>query len=145
MDSFSEKVQFLSSQQRWVWTGIAGGADTILFWCWRDEVFGRESAGFGLSGNDGFAQARLDAMRRTGHILRDHADLLYRYRPDPAQVGILFSPQSYYLTWAQEGTGKLAQQAVQVVVGVPPKPPDQLVLDFLNEHKQPGDRLACAD
>jgi beta-galactosidase len=96
-----------------VWTGIAGGADTILFWCWRDEVFGRESAGFGLTGNDGFAQARLDAMRKTGRILREHADLLSRYRPDPAQVGILFSPQSYYLTWAQEGTGKLAQQAVQ--------------------------------
>ena len=31
------------SQQRWVWNGIACGADTILFWCWRDEVFGRES------------------------------------------------------------------------------------------------------
>jgi beta-galactosidase len=100
-------------QQRWVWTGIAGGADTILFWCWRDEVFGRESAGFGLSGNDGMAQARLAAMRKTGGILCDHADLLNRYRPDPAQVGIFFSPQSYYLTWAQEGTGKLAQQAVQ--------------------------------
>jgi beta-galactosidase len=100
-------------QQRWVWTGIAGGADSILFWCWRDEVFGRESAGFGLSGNDGFADARLAAMRKTGGILRDYAELLDRYRPDPAQVGILFSPQSYYLYWAQEGTGRRAQQAVQ--------------------------------
>jgi beta-galactosidase len=43
------------SQQRWVWNGLASGADTILFWCWRDEVFGRESAGFGISGADGLA------------------------------------------------------------------------------------------
>jgi beta-galactosidase len=100
-------------QQRWVWTGIAGGADTVLFWCWRDEVFGRESAGFGLSGNDGFAEARLDAMRKTGGILQKHAELLEHYRPDPTQVGILFSPQSYYLCWAQEGTGALAQHAIQ--------------------------------
>jgi beta-galactosidase len=100
-------------QQRWVWTGIAGGADSILFWCWRDEVFGRESGGFGLSGNDGFAETRLEAMRKTGSILSDHAQLLDGYRPDPAQVGIFFSPQSYYLHWAQEGRGSLAQRAVQ--------------------------------
>jgi len=100
-------------QQRWVWTGIAGGADTILFWCWRDEVFGRESAGFGLSGNDGFASARLDAMRKTGNILSEQAELLGGYQPDKAEVGILFSPQSYYFYWAQEGTGSLAQDGVQ--------------------------------
>jgi beta-galactosidase len=100
-------------QQRWLWTGIAGGADTILFWCWRDEVFGRESAGFGLSGNDGFAEARLAAMRKTGAILHAHADLIDGYRPDAPRVGIYFSPQSYYLHWAQQGNGRTAQHAVE--------------------------------
>ncbi len=100
-------------QQRWVWTGIAGGADTVLFWCWRDEVFGRESAGFGLSGNDGYAEQRLEAMRVTGTILRQHEAVLDAYQPDPAKVGIFFSPQSYYLYWAQDGSGRVAQQAVQ--------------------------------
>ncbi len=100
-------------QQRWIWTGIAGGADTILFWCWRDEVFGYESAGFGLAGSDGFADRRLEAMRKTGGILRRHSALLEGYEPDAARVGILFSPQSYYLHWAQEGNGRMAQHAVQ--------------------------------
>jgi len=100
-------------QQRWVWTGIAGGADTVLFWCWRDEVFGRESAGFGLSGNDGYAEQRLDAMRVTGEVLRQHETVLAAYRPDPAKVGIFFSPQSYYLYWAQDGNGRTPQHAVQ--------------------------------
>jgi beta-galactosidase len=100
-------------QQRWVWTGIAGGADTVLFWCWRDEVFGRESAGFGLSGNDGYAEQRLAAMRVTGDVLRNHEAVLDAYEPDAAQVGLFFSPQSYYLYWAQDGTGRIAQHAVQ--------------------------------
>jgi beta-galactosidase len=100
-------------QQRWVWTGIAGGADTVLFWCWRDEVFGRESAGFGLSGNDGYAEQRLEAMRVTGSVLRQHEAVLDAYEPDAAQVGIFFSPQSYYLYWAQDGNGRTPQQAVQ--------------------------------
>ncbi len=96
------------SQQRWVWNGLACGADTILFWCWRDEVFGRESAGFGLSGTDGLAEERLAAMRCTGGLLREHADLLDAYRPLQPEVGVLFSPQSYYLHWAQDGASHLS-------------------------------------
>ena len=100
-------------QQRWIWTGLAGGADTVLFWCWRDEVFGYESAGFGLSGNDGYAEERIAAMRQTGRILREHEALLDNYRPDQPRVGLFFSPQSYYLYWAEDGNGMKAQRAMQ--------------------------------
>lgn len=90
------------SQQRWIWNGIACGADTVLFWCWRDEVFGRESAGFGLAGDDGLAEDRLAHMRVTGRLIEEHADVIDHYRPVNPEVGVLFSPQSYYLNWAQE-------------------------------------------
>jgi len=100
------------SQQRWIWNGIACGADTILFWCWRDEVFGSESSGFGLSGNDGLAQERLEAMKRTGRILEEHQDLLSHYKPTCPEVGVLFSPQTYYLHWAQEGSAGRAHKAL---------------------------------
>jgi beta-galactosidase len=102
-----------ANQQRWIWTGISSGADSILFWCWRDEVFGQESAGFGLTGADGLAQERLSALRRTADILGEHEALLAAYRPDTPQVGIYFSPQSYYLHWNQEGTGATPQRAIQ--------------------------------
>ena len=62
-----------AQQQRWLWNGLGCGADTILFWCWRDEVFGRESAGFGISGRDGCAEERLAATRVTGNA--DHGGL----------------------------------------------------------------------
>ena len=90
-------------QQHWLWNGIACGADTILFWCWRDEVFGRESGGFGLAGNDGRADERLAALRITGGVLDRHAALLAAYRPEKSDVGLVFNPQDYYLEWAQYG------------------------------------------
>ncbi len=98
---------------RWRWTGMANGADAILFWCWRDEVFGRESSGFGIVGTDGYADQRLAALRKTGALLRQHEALLAAYKPDDAQVGILFSPQSYYQNWAHNGTAVVTQEAIQ--------------------------------
>lgn len=100
-------------QQRWLWQGLSRGADTILFWCWRDEVFGREAGGFGIAGNDGFAEERLTAMNRTSRILSALPGLPENLRLDKAGVGVFFSPQSYYLNWCQEGNGDLAMQSVQ--------------------------------
>jgi beta-galactosidase len=91
------------SQQRWLWNGLARGADTILFWCWRDEVFGGESGGYGLCGGDGLAEERLAAMRITGRVLEENGELIDAYRPSAVKVGVFFSPQSYYLQHAQEG------------------------------------------
>lgn len=102
-----------ASQQRWVWTGLASGADTILFWCWRDEVFGRESTGFGLAGNDGLAAERLAAMKKTGALLREHDPILRGFRPAAPEVGILFSPQAYYLYWSQEGTARVPLDGIR--------------------------------
>ena len=99
------------SQQRWIWNGLACGADTILFWCWRDEVFGCESGGYGLSGLDGLAEERLAAMRVTGKVVEQHRSLLDAYQPAPATVGVLFSPQTYYLQFSQTGNGGPAAAA----------------------------------
>jgi beta-galactosidase len=106
-----ESVDALS-QQRWIWNGVACGADTILFWCWRDEVFCREAGGFGLIGKDGLAEERLAAMRRTGNILAENAGLIDGYRPTPGRVGVLFSPQSYYLQWSSTYFGKECRDAL---------------------------------
>lgn len=102
-----------ASQQRWIWNGLACGADTILFWCWRDEVFGREAGGFGLIGRDGLAEERLDAMRATGEVLTKHKELFENYKPLTGQVGVFFSPQSYYLCWAQENSVGLPLEAIK--------------------------------
>jgi len=101
-----------ASQQRWIWNGVACGAETILFWCWRDEVFGRESAGFGIAGDDGYAEERLAAMKVTAKLIEKHGELLSNYRPVKPEVGVMFSPQSYYLNWAQEGNSNLSMRGL---------------------------------
>ena len=102
-------------QQRWVWSAIGRGAKAVIFWCWRDEVFGGESSGFGLNGADGHAEERLAALRTTGEVLGRHAELLDAYAPDRAKVGVLFEEGNYHLDWAQYGAS--CEQASQSVVG----------------------------
>ena len=101
------------SQQRWIWNGLACGADTILFWCWRDEVFGCESGGFGIIGRDGLAEERITALKTTGRLIHEHKELIDSYQPVKPEVGILFSPRSYYLYWAQEGNAWRSIGAIQ--------------------------------
>jgi len=101
-----------ADQQRWIWAGIGSNAKTILFWCWRDEVFGRESSGFGFSGADGHAKERIAAMKRTRSIIDKNKQLIESYRKNPGRVGVWFSPESYYLDWAVCGNAKGAMNAI---------------------------------
>jgi len=101
------------SQQRWVWNGIACGAEKILFWCWRNEIFGRESGGFGIAGDDGLAEERLAAMGASAAVIERHRPLIESYQPVKPEVGVLFSPQTYYLDWAQEWSAKRVASALQ--------------------------------
>jgi beta-galactosidase len=94
-------------QQRWIWSMVGRGAKTINLWCWRDEVFGRESSGFGIVGNDGHAEERVAALARTGDLLRRHREMLDAYGPDRASVGVVFEPRVYQLDWAQHGNASL--------------------------------------
>lgn len=101
------------TQQRWVWNGLACGADTLLFWCWRDEVFGKESDGFGLSGDDGLAGERLSALRETAAVLERNRLLFRNYKPITPKVGVFFSPQSYYREWASDGNAERSYHALR--------------------------------
>ena len=91
-----------------MWNAIGRGAKAVIFWCWRDEVFGGESSGFGLTGADGKSEERLAALRATGDVLSRHAGLLDAYVPDGPRVGVFFEERNYHLDWAQYG-GACAQ------------------------------------
>ncbi|TVQ19254.1 MAG: beta-galactosidase, partial [Spirochaetaceae bacterium] len=102
-----------SVQQRWIWTGLATGAKTILFWCWRDEIFGRESGGFGIIGADGRADERVRALVAMREILTREGALLESYAPEPARVGVWFSPRTYYHSWCEDGDAARPMHALQ--------------------------------
>jgi beta-galactosidase len=45
-------------------------------------------------------------MQHTGKLLRDYSSLLENYKPAKSEVAIMFSPQTYYLYWAQEAEAR---------------------------------------
>jgi len=99
-------------QQHWLWNAIAVGAEAILFWCWKDEVFTTEAGGFGISGFDGYAAERLAAFKTTSGLLEKHKDILDEYRPDRPEIGLYFSPQSAYLHWCNNKSGEIYLNAL---------------------------------
>jgi beta-galactosidase len=84
-------------QQCWTWSAVARGAQGILYWCWRDEVWGVESGGYGIIGQDGHAEDRIRALQQTGALLRRHTRQLEQYTPDPAGVGVVFNSNDVLL------------------------------------------------
>lgn len=100
------------AQQRWVANGLARGVKGVIFWQWRDEVFGRESSGFGLDGWDGLAQQRLVALKKTADMVNANMKQIDSYRPDAAKVGVLFTPENYLLRWADDGSAAEAADGV---------------------------------
>lgn len=91
-----------AQQQTWIWTGISRGAKAAILWCWRPEVFGMESNGFGFIGDDGMAADRAEAMRRTARVISQNRDAVQAYAPDPAEVGVMFQRDSYFLGWMDQ-------------------------------------------
>lgn len=51
-------------------------------------------------------------MKFTGKLLADKSEIFNHYTPDSAEIGILFTPQNYYLAWAQEADGKRMGDAI---------------------------------
>jgi len=49
----------------------------------------------------------------TSRLIEEYSNLIFGYRPVKPEVGVLFSPQSYYLYWAQEGSARRSVQALQ--------------------------------
>jgi beta-galactosidase len=88
-----------AEQQTWIWTGLSRGAKAVLFWCWRPEVFGVESNGFGFAGDDGLYPDRAAAMRRTAGVLRRKAAEMRAYRADAPETAVLFQRSGYFLGW----------------------------------------------
>ena len=92
-----------SKQQCTLWNIFSRGAKGANFWCWRDEVFGPETCGYGFIGGDGCSEDRVRHLARTAAIIRENNEVLDAYRPDPAEVGVWFDPMNYCLDWAQNG------------------------------------------
>ena len=88
-----------AEQQAWIWTGISRGAKAVILWCWRSEVFGIESNGYGITADDGLASDRLRALRLTAQTLSANEGKIASFKPDAPEVAVLFQRDSYFYGW----------------------------------------------
>ncbi|WP_432799952.1 beta-galactosidase [Poriferisphaera sp. WC338] len=86
-------------QQAWVWLAVSRGLEAAIFWCWRPEMFGLESGGFGVTSPDGFADARLKAIQSSVEKLKETGIANNGFRPLPPEVGVVFQRDSYWINW----------------------------------------------
>ncbi len=101
-----------NQQQRYFWNGIARGAKAIIYWTWRDEVFGPEAGCYGLNGSDDLAPERLEAVKESGRILSEREKLFDEYKPDKAEIAVIFEPDNHYLEWARFGFSDYSKNSI---------------------------------
>ncbi len=89
-----------AQQQYWTWQAVGRGAKTVLYWSWRDEIWGVESGGYGIDGQDGLAGDRKKGIRATRKLLDAHSDALGKYVPDVANIGVVFDSDSAMIALA---------------------------------------------
>ena len=73
--------------------GLAYGAEAIVFWQWRPEIFGNESPNFGLTGVDGEPTSRSETVRQTASMLKSHRAVFDHLQWRSPEVGLLFDPR----------------------------------------------------
>jgi len=85
----------------WSWESIRHGAKGLLYWQFRKERQGSELGAYGLTDYGGEPTANAQAVAAVGRVLNRYADEFLAATPEPAQVAILFSYQSYMVDWAE--------------------------------------------
>jgi beta-galactosidase len=75
--------------RRWLWLGLGGGAEAIVFWGYNQRREGYEAGEWGLIGLDGQSTARLAVCRDVADTLEHHQDIFACAKPIVPNIVIL--------------------------------------------------------
>jgi beta-galactosidase GanA len=89
-----------------IWSYIAAGAKGVVFWQYRSERVGNESGCSGLVGIDGRMTVRAEACEAEAARVRRHSEVLRDFRPDPADVAIVYDIESDLISRIEETSGQ---------------------------------------
>ena len=84
---------------QWLWTGIANGADGIIFWCYNPRTIGEEAGEWALVNNDNSNSDRLDAAKSVAGCLKENEGLFASAAPVDSHVSIIYIRESL---WAEQ-------------------------------------------
>ncbi len=89
-----------------IWSYIAAGAKGIVFWQFRSERVGNESGCSGLVGINGRSTGRAEACAGEAARVRRNEAVLRDFRPDPAEVAIVYDIESDLISRIEEASGQ---------------------------------------
>lgn len=78
------------------------GAEGILHWQYRSELFGSESPNYGLLDPSGVPRPALAGLSSAYKLIADNWEALREAEPPVPRAAILYSPDSYLLFWASD-------------------------------------------
>jgi beta-galactosidase GanA len=89
-----------------IWSYIAAGAKGVVFWQYRSERVGNESGCSGLVGIDGRPTDRAVVCTIEARRVRQHEAVLRDFKPDPAEVAIVYDIESDLISRIEEASGQ---------------------------------------
>ena len=96
----------------WCWVSCFRGAKGVLFWQFREELFGHESGHYGMLGRSGTATPRLEVLSRVARCIeRCEKDFLQAQVP-AARVALLYSFDANLLNGLIQGDHRFCSQAL---------------------------------
>ena len=96
----------------WCWDSIFRGAKGVLFWQFREELFGNESGHYGLVGRAGTATKRLEATSQVAKCVAQYEKEFMAAEVPAAQVGLLFSTDANLLNGIIQNDNFFCHQAI---------------------------------
>jgi len=73
--------------------GLSFGAEGLIFWQWRPEIYGQESPNFGLTGLDGELNSRTETVRQISGMLTEYREVFDSLQWSPPSVGLIWDPR----------------------------------------------------
>lgn len=78
-------------QKKHIWKMISHGARGVMYWMWRPEVYGCETAAMGFTDREGNLTERTENAREIGEVIRRNKELFLHGKPPKAQVAVLYN------------------------------------------------------
>ena len=96
----------------WNLVSCAGGATGILYPRWRPLLDGPLFGAFGAFGMDGSVTPRAEMTGKVARWANTHPDL-WKSRPAPGDIGLVFVPESEMFNYVQQGSTDFYAQSIR--------------------------------
>jgi beta-galactosidase len=79
------------NQRKHIWKMLAHGAKGIMYWMWRPEIYGCETAAMGFTDRAGNLTERTSNAKNISDVIFKNRDFFIKARPEKAETAILYT------------------------------------------------------